>query len=747
MKHSFLFSGTWARAAAFAALLAGLGVAPGSAQSPGPRLSARVVDATTGRPLAAASVTSGRLFALTATDGTFSLPRAPGSDSIHVERMGYASVALPFGGIPAEIHLVPSPYLLERIAVEVDRGERIASGTALSAAAVGRSTLDAVAGTSVAEALTGIEGVQTSRVGSWGSRAVVRGLTGERLAVLIDGNRVNRACTFGMDQGLASVDPGQVQAVEVVAGPGSALYGSGSVGGVINVVTRAPSFAPGMTGEFRAAASSAVPGGTVGGHMNVAGPRLAVGLSLDASDYGDYRTPVATVDGSSYRQVTADLKADYRPAEAHLLSLKAQRYAGRDIGWPMMMGASIPEETRTSFSLDYGWQIGGGTVDGLSLRAYRQKLDHHMVVDAIMQGPMGPMSSKADAVSYSNSTGARAQLRLTPAQGVRADVGLEANRWFAEGTRWTETTSGTMPATTNDFRTWPAVTIDDLGSFAQGEARLGDRLTLSFGGRMDRVTRDAEDRASTTETILTGNTGLRADMGSGFGARASLGLGYRNPDPMELYGLALKPDGFVYRGSADLATERSFSSELSVSWSGEGGGLSVTGFRNRLRDMVSLVLVPNEKVAMRPVREYTSLGSAVLEGVTASADAALGGGFRAAVGGSYTRAEDEDTGMPLVGIPSGTLDATLRRDFAGPIQWVEVAAEAAAAQDRVAESAGEVATPGYAVAHLRMGIDLRGTRLVAGAENLFDREYRAHLDPVRLLRPGRNFFLRLTRPF
>jgi len=597
--------------------------AAGSAQQPAV-VSASVVDAATGRPVAAAAVHADRAFALTAPDGTVTLAVPRGAAQVTVRRMGYADAVLELSSWPPVVRLEPSPYLLESLAVEVRRGEALAAGTALAVSAVDRPSLDAVAGTSLAEALRLAEGVQDSRVGSWGSRPVIRGLSGERVAILIDGDRVNRACTFGMDQGLASVDPALVERVEIVSGPGTALYGSGNVGGVINVVTRRPRTGSGTSGEMRMGASTAVPGGTAGATVRTGGKSFGLSAAVDGSTYGDYRAPAGKVSGSSFRQLTADAKADLRLAAAHLLSFKAQHYEGRDIGWPMMKGAAIPSETRTSLSLDYGWQLGRGVLDGLTFRAYRQKLDHHMTVDVVMQGAMGTMTSKADATSFSATSGGRAQLRLLPSPRLQADVGAEVTRWFADGTRWTRMASGSTPPAENTFRTWPGVSITDMGGFAQAELRLTDAVTASAGARMDRVRRDADDTPPSSETVLTGNAGVDAELGGGFGARASVGLGYRTPDPMELYGLALKPDGFVYRGRPDLATERGLSAEASLTWSGERASASVTGFRNRLEDMVSLRLVPGEKVAGRPVREYVTVGSALLRGISASAQAELG---------------------------------------------------------------------------------------------------------------------------
>lgn len=721
--------------------------ADGGAQQPLTR-SGVVVDATTGRPLASAAVTAGKSFTLTSAHGAFAIDVPVGVDKLRVQRVGYASLAVKVTPWTREVRLEPAPYLLERLAVEVRRGGTLAAGSALAVASVDRSTLDAAGVTSLAEALTGVGGVEDSRVGSWGSRPVIRGLTGERVTVLIDGNRVNRGCTFGMDQGLASVDPAEVKRVEVLSGPGSTLYGSGNIGGVINVVTRGGDEGSGTGGEVRAAGSTAVPGGTAGVSIWTGTKRVGVYGMMDASSYGDYKIPGARVGGSSYRQWTGDAKVELRPTPTHLISVKGERYEGRDIGWPMMRGAEIPRETRTMLSVDYGWQVGHGPVDALSVRAFRQRLDHHMTVDAVTAGPMGPMTMRADAVSNSTTSGVRAQVRVTATAKLHADVGGEVNRWFAEGTRWNESQMGTQPATGTTFHTWPAVAITDFGAFFQGEAQLTGFLDGSLGARVDGVRRSAEAAASVSETVTTGNVGVRADLGRGFGGRASVGMGYRTPDPMELYGLGLKPDGFVYRGRADLATERNVDSEVALTWTGNQANLEVTLFHNHIRDMVSPKLVPGDTVAGRPVREYTTLGSALLKGFTGTATLPLFAHLEGRVNASYTRGTDGTTGLPLPSIPPLTGEVAVRRLFrSAPIQWVEVEVQGARAQDRISTAAGETATPGYAVANLRWALEVDGVQITAGVENIFDRTYRAHLDPVSLYRPARNFFVRMTRSF
>jgi outer membrane receptor protein involved in Fe transport len=723
-----------------------LSATPTLAQTTG-NATGRVVDARSGLPLSDVTVHSGRLHTLTGHEGGFRLDDVTWGEEIHFERLGYEAVSLVAAPGPIEVRLEPSPLLLEAMVVEGHRGETLASNSALAVTQIGEVELQSSAGTSLAEGLDRWAGVSVSRVGSWGSRPALRGLSGERLAILIDGSRVNRACTYGMDMGLATIDPATVERVEIITGPGSTAYGSGNIGGVINVVTRQPATDRPFSGEFRAGGSTAVPGGSLGGTVSMARGRFSMSGALDGASYGDYRTPEARVETSGYRQLTGDLKANFEPSPAQRISLSTQYYAGRDIGWPMQGGAEIPEETRTAVSLAYGWQGGDGVLQGVSSRAYFQKLDHHMVMSMTMVGANGmPMTSTTDGLSYSETSGARAQLRLRPWGGAELDFGTEVTRQLAEGTRWTEQVMGSMMPQTTTFHTWPGVTITDLGTFLQGDVAVSGALSVSGGVRLDHVDRRADQGDQVKDWVTTGNVGLRADLASWFNVRATLGTGYRTPDPMELYGLGLKPDGFVYRGRDDLATEKSLNRELALTVATGNVVASVTGFTNRIDQMIVPTLA-SDSVSGRPVREYQNLGEASLKGVSGTVESALPGSVQMRVDASWTRGEDPRSGLALPSIPPLEGGVALRRSFGGALQWLEAEVRGAARQDHAADQIGEIETPGWGVVNLRSGISLARADVTFGVENLFDETYRAHLDPYNLYRPGRNLFMRVSRSF
>lgn len=750
--------------AAFLAL-ATLSIAPALVPlgaQPLERRSGTIVAADSRLPLAGVLVGSGGFHVYSDSAGRFAVRVADDTALVTFQRLGYRTLSVAAHALPPVVTLSPRPTMLDVIAVAAASPHDLGEGSALGTALIRRAAVGERGGSSLAERLEGVEGLSLQRMGEWGSRALLRGLGGERVTVMVDGARVNRACTFGMDQGLATIDPSTVDRVEVLAGPGSTLYGSGNIGGVINVVTRRPARGDGWSGEFRAGGASAAPGASLGSTVALRQARLDATLSLDVADYADYRSPEGRVDGSAYRDGTAALTVGVAPTAAQRLALAASSYQGRDIGWPAMAGTTIPSEGRHSVALDYGWQAGRRLLDAVSARAYLQRLDHHMTIDMTMpmtmpNGMPTSMRSQTDARSHSVTSGARAQLRLVPLARSRVDLGVDVTQWDAEATRWNESrrvnsSGGTIGTPTSFvFRTWPGVRVVDAGVFGQGEYSLSRALIASAGVRVDRASRQADGERSARDWITTGNLGARLDLGGGFDARTSLGWGYRVADPTELYGIALRPDGFVYRGTPTLAPETNRNLEATLGYRAprllEGFSASVTAFRNDLHDLIAPRLAAGDSVSGKPVREYANISEARLQGLTAASDLGVGAGVRVRGAMTWVRGENRVTSTPLAATPP--LEGTLAVRFVPGVsrRWVELEGRAAGRQERIAREAGEKVAPGYGVVNVRGGFEVASVGVVAGVENVLDRAYRAHVDPQLLVRPGRNVYVRLVRSF
>ena len=79
-------------------------------------------------------------------------------------------------------------------------------------------------------------GISVSETGPGSIRPQIRGLLDDRVLILVDGIRLSEQRGTGNHR--LSVDPKQIERIEVVRGPVSVLYGTDGIGGVINIITR-----------------------------------------------------------------------------------------------------------------------------------------------------------------------------------------------------------------------------------------------------------------------------------------------------------------------------------------------------------------------------------------------------------------------------------------------------------------------------------------------------------------------------
>jgi vitamin B12 transporter len=88
------------------------------------------------------------------------------------------------------------------------------------------------------EAISQAAGVNVRSFGGLGrmSTVSIRGSSADQVVVMVDGVRINPATGGGVD--LSSIPPDQIERIEVVRGGGSAFYGEGAIGGVVNIVTK-----------------------------------------------------------------------------------------------------------------------------------------------------------------------------------------------------------------------------------------------------------------------------------------------------------------------------------------------------------------------------------------------------------------------------------------------------------------------------------------------------------------------------
>ena len=141
-------------------------------------------------------------------------------------------------------------------------------------------------------ATTGEVFVQKSQLG--GGSPMIRGFAANRVLLNADGIRLNNAIyRSGNLQNIISLDANSVQKVEVIFGPGSVIYGSDAIGGVVNVYTMAPQFNDShqfrTTGKGLLRYSSAAQEKTGHANLSIANDKVGFFTSITYSDFDDLR--------------------------------------------------------------------------------------------------------------------------------------------------------------------------------------------------------------------------------------------------------------------------------------------------------------------------------------------------------------------------------------------------------------------------------------------------------------------------
>src|SRR5690606_17674130 len=127
----------------------------------------------------------------------------------------------------------PSVTLLQDIEVYSHKKNLKSKATPLISHMVSKSYMENNRESSLMQTLEKVPGVSTITIGSGQSKPVIRGLGFNRVVVVQNGIK-HQAQQWGSDHGL-EIDQYGVEAIEVIKGPASLLYGSDAIAGVVNI--------------------------------------------------------------------------------------------------------------------------------------------------------------------------------------------------------------------------------------------------------------------------------------------------------------------------------------------------------------------------------------------------------------------------------------------------------------------------------------------------------------------------------
>ncbi len=451
---------------------------------------------------------------------------------------------------------------------------------------------------SLMQSLEKIPGVRAMTIGSGQSKPVIRGLGFNRMIVTENGIK-HEGQQWGEDHGL-EIDQFSVDEVEIIKGPGSLLYGSDAIGGVIQLSNNyIPTEKTEANINFYGRSNNESMGasGQVAGRLN----KWYYKLNATFMDYADYKVPTDSIQYYSYyirlkeRRLrntagydrNAGITLGYLGenfqsnllisninsrsgffADAHGLEVRLS-----DIDYDRSVrDIDLPYHSVNHFKLVNNsiWRIGTLTWEGnLAFQHNFREEFSEPVSHGYMPIPPDALERRFDKNTYSASTSLRMPIR----DRLSLQGGLSVEHQDNKRGGW----GFVIP----DFRT------TSMGAFVYGRYHFSENLIISTGVRSDRVKTDIDSYQDWYETpdeqgnpvykerasdlckkfdSFTWSAGLNYQEDKWM-VKTNIGKSFRAPTPKELGSDGVNYHIFRYeKGDNSLKAEESYQVDMGIGW-------------------------------------------------------------------------------------------------------------------------------------------------------------------------------------
>ncbi|HEY2711023.1 MAG TPA: TonB-dependent receptor [Chthoniobacterales bacterium] len=574
----------------------------------------------------------------------------------------------------------------------------------------------------------------------------LRGLSDDRVNVMVNGMEITPACPNHMDPPLLNIAPSSLQSLTVLAGISPVSIGGDNIGGIVLADRKPPVFSPSSqmlwSGDLGSFYRSSDDSTGVNGNLNVAGKDWSASYDGSWATADDVRIPDGTIRDSgfgSYQQHEGQVAG-------HLFGGVFEAFGGitrtRDAAAPAQPMDMIRDDS---------WFAGLRQTGDYSFGQLDSRIAFNSTYHLMDNFSLRPLTSMPDEMGFpfvapSQSDDLSGSVRLAiprESDTFRTGVDFHLNRFDASE----KDISGGMSQ--EDINN---ATRSRVGVYFEWQRDWDEHWTTLAGVRNDNVWSDADPierfYMDSEADALAFNSRSRDKTDINFDAMASVRF---MPDSNQSYDLALArktrspsilerylftpfsfasgaSDGRFYLGNLDLDPEVSYQIALTGDWHGDAWGIKVTPFYNFVHDYIQGTPT-NEVFFDTIVLQYQNIDRADLYGVDGEAHYDINKALRLRGQLSYVRGIDRDNDDNLYRIAPLHGTVSLEQHWLGWRSAVELAW--AAPQHEVATFNDELPSSGYAVLNLRAGYsfaDHFDVDLVL--DNLFDRRYAEHLSGI-----------------
>lgn len=653
----------------------------------------------------------------------------------------------------------------------------------------------------VADGLSGEPGIFMGGDGVWAKNINVRGLTEDRLVTMVDGNRIETATD--LTASLSMIDANDIERVEVIKGAQSVLYGSGAMGGIVNVVTKDGYFSDRLYVNGCATVGLASVNASNADYINVNVGDKKWYVKLNAG-YGfgdDINTPAGYIKNSGYKTNDVSARVGFKPADNHIIKLNFQRNWSKDVGIPggaafaPTATAKYKDISRTLFNANYEMKDLTSVFNSLKFTGFVQNIirDVEMNPNSVTKKtlPNGNVQVTNPTLVTPRGThltfGGNVQgtFKFNDRNTLIAGVDVWRRNITSDRTKYitvnvVDSTGDTLKTNNIERKESPLpdASFTSAGIFIQDEMRFfANRLNVTVGGRIDGIFVENEECHDVDYIITNGEMNdhpagqrITFEKGSKQDLSWSANIGaiykitnklhvvlngarsYRSPSLEERFKY-IDLTSKVRLGNPDLKSEDGISGDLGVRFWGDRFTAQTSFFTNRINNMIVerdgiFVYQTNDGTTDSvPALVLDNVGKALLYGVDLSLDYNIINGLNVFASGSYTMGIDREDDSYLPNIPpmKGVIGVSYTYDKVGTAS-VEVTG--VGEKHLIAES--EKPTSAYG----RLDISLRsrvfrtgkvGFQFFGGIDNVTNETYTNFFSTNRSdinYEPGRNFYIK-----
>jgi vitamin B12 transporter len=442
----------------------------------------------------------------------------------------------------------------------------------------------------VGDAIGGVPGVQLEHYGAIGSNDSygIRGSSSAQVLVLVDG--MPAPGSFANSVNLGTFSTAGVERIEIVEGGGSTLYGTGAVGGVINVITDRQAQTAGTLrwGSFGDRELSIGAGG-------FSLERVAAANAYPIPAYAVAGVPLATTrENSDYESTTLRYGAQHSlgAVDAEVgLGIDAS-HGGEPGFYPYVSSTSLQDEVDK---------------DGvLTLRTHGRRATTTLQLGATQQQLSFSCNQTVDAASCFQPS---PSLSLESRVGLDVRNAVDAGRQrlvfgidISRGTVMTNTGGAALPVAPSAT---PPPPISDA-ALAQTAAYFEDVADLSRALRAYAGIRAERDGALGGE--VSPSLGFETSLSRTSSLKVNYATAFRAPNASELY--------YPGYGNPLLHPERARVGDITLTDSNVLGGASIGWFTNHTNDLIVPVLVKAYPQQYVYIYEPENIDHAAMQGFT-----------------------------------------------------------------------------------------------------------------------------------